>query len=98
MSKGENMVEVVAQIPQDQRFTWRLVPLAGRLLDAETVGKTLTSVCEILKAMDKTGREVFPALVGIRLAADGAFEADVAMLPLDDGTALSQPNDEGEGK
>jgi hypothetical protein len=96
MSKGENMVEVVAQIPKDQRFTWRLVPLAGRLLDAETVGKTLTSVCEILKAMDKTGREVFPALVGIRLADDGTFEADVAILPVE--PALSQPNDEGEGK
>lgn len=71
-----------AQVPTDQRFTWKLTPLPGRLLDASTVGKTLESVCDILTHDDKSGRNLFPALMGIRMTDAGEFEADIALLEI----------------
>lgn len=73
-----------ADIPEDQRFTWRLVPSEGRLLNAETVGQTLHQVCRVIKTADKEfapGR-MYAALMGVRLNEDGSFEADIAMLPV----------------
>jgi hypothetical protein len=85
MSATETKTRLVAiaDVPSDQRFTWRLTPLPGRLLNAETVGETLAAVCRILTSHDKTGREVFPALMGVRIAATGAFEADIAILEIE---------------
>lgn len=72
----------VADIPKDQRFTWRVVPGKGRYLDAETVGETLKQMCRILRIKDMTERRVFTALTGVRITKAGAFEADIAVLPV----------------
>ena len=83
----------VAEIPEDQRFTWHVEPLAGRFLDARTVGKTLDQVCRIFTGDDKTGRKVFCALTGVRMTDSGGFEADIAVLPIGE-----KPRSSGQGK
>jgi len=41
-----------ADIPSDQRFTMRIVPLPGRLFLAETIGAAMTGLKDIFGSID----------------------------------------------
>lgn len=82
-----------ARVPEEQRFQLRLVPAPGRLLFARTVGKTLAAFDDMFAGIHKGGEVV--CLIGAGFDADGAFVADIAVLPVE---ATPQPNaDEGDG-
>lgn len=79
---SETRLVAFATFPKDQRFTYAIEPLPGRMLNIETVGGTLVHLSKALKAAAK---EVGPekrifALAGIRLSETGRFEADIVEL------------------
>lgn len=68
-----------ARIPTDQRFTWVLKPLPGRLLFAETIGASLVCMKDMFASLTPNGEVVVVLNCGFR--DDGAFLADLAILP-----------------
>lgn len=73
----------VADIPADQRFSFKITPLPGRLLDAATVGKSMTALAGFHASL---GKDILPevkwvtCITGVELEADGSFRLDVAVL------------------
>jgi hypothetical protein len=92
----EMQVVAYADFPSEQRFTFKITPLPGRLLSAETIGGTLLNVAKMVKAANReyVRGSRFIAVCGIRLCDDGAFEADLVELPVQKRPTHSQ----GEAK
>lgn len=74
-----------ATIPADQRFSFRVTPLPGRLLDASTIGKSITALAAFHAAL---GNDIDPkvkwktCILGAELEQDGSFRLDVTVLPV----------------
>lgn len=85
-SEADKRMIAFATFPKDQRFTFAIEPLPGRMLNIETVGGTLVNLSKVLKAAAKAvgpERRIF-TLAGIRLSETGRFEADVVELLVKD--------------
>jgi hypothetical protein len=73
-----------AEIPTDQRFSFRVTPLPGRLLDASTIGGCMVQLAKLHAAL---GKDIDPNvkwgtyILGAELEADGSFRLDVTVLP-----------------
>lgn len=81
---AEKRVVAYADFPDEQRFSFRVAPLPGRLLSAETVGGCLTYIAKAIKSANReyVKGSRFIALCGVRFDEDGAFVADLAELPV----------------
>jgi hypothetical protein len=75
-----------ASIPADQRFSFKVTPLPGRLLDAMAIGKSITALASFHASL---GKDIEPAvkwgtyILGAELEPDGSFRLDVTVLPID---------------
>lgn len=80
----ETREEAFARVPSDQRFTWELHPLPGRLLFAETIGTSLSLLKDMFASLNPGGSVVTVLDCGFR--ENGAFFADLAVLPVESPT------------
>lgn len=84
MSEQEPRPIAVALIPRDQRFSFRITPLPGRLLDLATVGGSMKALAKFHALL---GNDIDPSLkwksciTGCELEGDGSFRLDIAVLP-----------------
>lgn len=89
--QSERPMVAVAEIPKDQRFSFKITPLPGRLLDLATTGASMEALAKFHASL---GKDIEPAvkwkscITGCELEADGSFRVDVAVLP----TKEQQPN------
>lgn len=75
-------MEALARIPQDQQLTWTIAPHAGRLLFADTVGKSLIAMKDIFKSIgDELGRPQVVCISDARFDANGALSFDLVVMP-----------------
>jgi len=82
MSGKDDLHETVARIPTEQRLTFALRPKIGSVMNAETVGKSLASICEIIALSSKEDiGDTIVALVGMTLGEDMSVTFDLAILP-----------------
>ena len=74
-----------AEIPKDQRFSFKITPLPGRLLDLKTVGASMEAMAKFHAAL---GQDITPnikwksCITGCELETDGSFRVDIAVLPM----------------
>ena len=73
----------VGRVPKNQRLTWTLRPHDGAVLQAKTVGKSLSGISDMLVAMGKEDGGVFVTLIGVKMDADFAVSFELAILPKD---------------
>lgn len=78
-----------AEIPNDQRFSFRITPLPGRLLDLKTVGASMAALGKLHSLL---GQDIDPkikwksCITGCELEGDGSFRVDIAVLPTEEPT------------
>lgn len=80
----QRKVVAFADFPEDQCLTYKVVPLPGRLLSAETIGGTLSQLAKVIKSAnwEYAKGSIFIAVAACRITEDGAFEADLVQLPV----------------
>lgn len=84
MSK-QKKATAVARIPSDQRFSFKITPLPGRLMDLATIGNSMAGLADLHAALGKDINpdiEMRSYLLGAEVEADGSFRVDIAVLPL----------------
>ena len=82
--QAERPMVAVGEIPHDQRFSFKITPLPGRLLDLATVGKSMAALAKFHSSF---GNDIEPSvkwlscIMGCELEIDGSFRVDIAVLP-----------------
>lgn len=82
-----------AEIPADQRFSFRITPLPGRLLDLATTAASLRALAKFHACL---GADIEPSvkwktcILGAELEGDGSFRVDVAVLQVAQEPSTSQ--------
>jgi hypothetical protein len=77
------------EIPMEQKFSFRLVPQDGRLVDMKTFGLTLSSLAELHAAMmqeDFSTLRFKTCIVAMGIDPDGGARVEFAILPIDEET------------
>ncbi len=84
---AESQQVMFATVPEEQKFSFRITPLPGRLMDTETVGGTLTQIGKLYKAI---GNDIDlkvkwkTCVVDIAIEEDGSLRFDMVVCPVDD--------------
>jgi len=74
--------EAFALIPTEQRFTWKMTPMPGRLLFVDTVGKSLIAMKNIFKSIgEEIGQPQTVCLLDAHFEDDGSFVAEIVVTP-----------------
>ena len=74
----------IAEIPADQRFSFKITPLPGRLLDATLIGGSIRALSRLHAAL---GADLDPPqkcktyILGAAVEDDGSFRIDFTVLP-----------------
>lgn len=78
---GDRM-KAFARIPNDQRFTWKIVPMPGRLLFADTVGKSLIALKDIFKSIgEELGEPQVVSILDAKFDNDGGLVIELVVMP-----------------
>lgn len=80
-------MSVVATIPKDQKFKYRVTPINAGWMDAAMIGKQITAIAGLMKsAASEDGPRVAVVLTGLAMVEGNALEFEFAVLPYDDAT------------
>lgn len=82
----ETKYAAFADIPRDQKFSFCITPLPGRLLNLETVGKSWAALAEFHAELGKdidADLKWKTCIGGVGLEEDGTLRVDVTVLPVE---------------
>lgn len=83
MEDDAKQMVMFGRVPEEQAFSFKIVPLPGRLMRADIVGKQITAFSRLLRAV---GDDVDPGqkfgvyLTDLNLDAEGAVTISVAVM------------------
>ncbi len=78
-------MSVVATIPKDQRFRYKITPINAGWMDAAMIGKQITAIAGMIKsAAAEDGQRMAVVLTGAAFLEGNALEFEFAALPYDD--------------
>lgn len=76
---------VVAVIPKDQKFRYRITPINAGWMDAGMIGKQITAIAGLMKAAAKEdGPRMAIVLTSASMKEGNALEFEFAILPYGD--------------
>jgi len=84
-----------ADMPADQKFSYKVTPQPGRLMLADMIGKQLAAVSDLFRAV---GKDVTPevqwicALAGCGMEGDGSVRFDLIIMPKKDNPPSDSQN------
>jgi hypothetical protein len=80
-------MSVVATIPKDQKFVYRVTPVNAGWMDAAMIGKQITAIAGLVKAAAcEDGPRMAVVLTGCAFLEGNALEFEFAVLPYGDPT------------
>lgn len=75
--------QLVATIGKEQRLKYKLTPLPGSLLPADSLGGQMVALADLFNALGtKDGQPLKTLVSSIRTAEDGAIEFELVIVPL----------------
>jgi len=89
--RAERMV-MFGRVPKDQAFSFKIVPLPGRLMRADILGKQITAFARLMKVIgdDIDPNQKFGSyLTGLSLDEEGAVTVSLAVIPVESDAARS---------
>lgn len=79
---GEGRRVLFGEVPADQRFSFKITPLPGRLLDLRTTAESLAALAKLHAHI---GEDIEPSvkwkscIAGAELEPDGSFRVDIVV-------------------